>query len=134
LRRDGLKYRSQPLLTGPESRVAEVSNVAFPKLLDPIDDFPPATVITHIAPSPTDWGGGDGGLLVRGTSSDNGTITKVVVNGVNAKATRANFAVWEVTLSNVKVGTEIRAHAVDEAGNAEVTPHVVVYSDLLIRR
>jgi len=44
---------------------------------------------------------GKDALLVRGTSSDNGTIAKVVVNGANVKATRPNFAEWEVTLTGV---------------------------------
>lgn len=43
--RDGLKYGSLPPLTGSDARVAEVRNVAFPNLLDPIDDFPPGSVI-----------------------------------------------------------------------------------------
>ena len=45
---DGLKYRAEPPLTGHESQVAEVRRRArFPKLLDPVDDLPPATVITQ---------------------------------------------------------------------------------------
>ena len=35
-------------LTGDESRAAEVKDVDFPKLLDPVDDQPPATVVTRI--------------------------------------------------------------------------------------
>ena len=48
LKEDGLDYREVPLLTGDESRAAEVGGVAFPQLLDPVDDQPPATVITHV--------------------------------------------------------------------------------------
>jgi acetyltransferase-like isoleucine patch superfamily enzyme len=121
LRRDKLTYRALPFLTGDESRVAEVRDVAFPKLLDPVDDFPPATVITHLIPT------GKDGLIVRGTSADNGAIAKVIVNEQLAKATRPNFAEWEVTLAGVKDGAAIRAHAVDAAGNVEVTPHEVAY-------
>ena len=109
-----------PPLTGEDSRIAEVRDVPFPKLLDPVDDLPPNTVITHLIPS-------SDSLLVRGTSSDNGTIAKVIVNGVQAKATRPNFAEWEVSLSGVKSGAELRAHAEDAAGNVEKTPHVMVW-------
>ena len=121
LRLDRLKYGALPLVTGPESRCAEVTGVPFPKLLDPVDDFPPATVVTHIVPH------GKDGLLVRGTSTDNGTITKVIINGVAAKATRPNFAEWEAALADVKDGLTIRAHAVDDAGNVEFTPHVLAF-------
>ena len=38
----------------------------FPKLLDPVDDQPPATVITRRSPT------ADGKVLVRGVASDNG--------------------------------------------------------------
>src|SRR4051794_40182123 len=47
LKSDGLAYKEVPLLTGDEPRGAVVKGVAFPKLLDPVDDLPPATVITH---------------------------------------------------------------------------------------
>src|SRR5262249_1740574 len=53
---DGLKYQEEKPLTvkyyGPYSinhtAVAEVSNVEFPRLLDPVDDLPPTTVITRV--------------------------------------------------------------------------------------
>jgi hypothetical protein len=121
LRQDGLRYGAQPPLTGADARVAEVRDVAFPKLLDPLDDLPPATVITHVIPVGKDE------LLVRGTSSDNGTITKVVINGTKAKATRPNFAEWEVTLIGVKSELQLRAHAEDAAGNVEKTAHVLIW-------
>jgi hypothetical protein len=120
LRFDRLKYDALPALAGEEARVAEVKDVAFPKLLDPVDDLPPTTVITHVVPT-TD------GLIVRGTASDNGTIVKVVVNKAAAKATRPNFAEWEVTLANVKTETTLRAHAEDAAGNVEPSPHLINY-------
>jgi hypothetical protein len=121
LRMDGLKYRPLPPLTGDEARVAEVRDLAFPRLLDPVDDFPPATVITHLIPSGAD------ALIVRGTSSDNGIIGKVVVNGVSAKALRPNFTEWEAVLTGVQNEVTVRAHAQDAAGNIERTPHVVDY-------
>src|SRR5262249_10221940 len=48
---DGLKYREEAPLSGKQygmtTVVAEVGNVEFPKLLDPVDDLAPTTVITH---------------------------------------------------------------------------------------
>jgi hypothetical protein len=108
-------FRAEPKLTGDESRVKEVKDVEFPKLLDPIDDLPPQTVITHQVRTP------DGKLHVRGTAADNGTIVRVVVNGQTAKALEPNFAQWAVEVPQAK---EIRAYAEDAAGNIEVTPHV----------
>jgi hypothetical protein len=86
--------------------------------LDPVDDAPPATVITHVEnPSP-------GRLIVRGTTSDGGTVEKVWVNGTEAKAVAANFAQWEAVLEGVPAGTvKVTAHAKDKAGNEEVTKH-----------
>src|SRR5439155_2983483 len=98
LKQDGLTYRDEPLLTGDESRVAEVRDVAFPRLLDPIDDLPPATVITHVHREPGERGVSTPRLIVRGTTSDNGTVRRVVVNGKEARALVANFAEWEVVL------------------------------------
>jgi hypothetical protein len=115
---DGSKYRREEPLTGDESRVAEVKGVAFPKLLDPTDDLPPATVITHVGPLKA------GKVVVRGTTSDNGTVRRVVVNGRAARARRANFAEWEVTLEGVRAGElKLTARAEDEAGNVEKRPH-----------
>lgn len=86
----------------------------YPQPLDPVDDLPPATVITHFAT--------EGGLLkVRGTAADNGRVKGVKVNGVAAKALSANFAEWEVVLPD-RTST-ITAVAEDEAGNVERTPH-----------
>jgi len=111
------KYRSEPLLTGDESRVAEVHDIAFPKLLDPVDDLPPATVITHVRSA-------DGELVVRGTTSDNGKVKRVLVNGKEARALAANFAEWEITLDGVpSSGLKLSAHAEDAAGNIEKRPH-----------
>ncbi len=119
LKSDGLEYREEPLLTGDQSRVAEVKGVEFPKVLDPVDDLPPATVITHIRRLERNK------VLVRGTTSDNGTVKRVVVNGQEARASRANFAAWEVVLQDLS-GQEVRAHAEDSAGNVEKRPHMVL--------
>jgi hypothetical protein len=117
---DGVKYRSEAPLTGHESRVADASNIDFPKLLDPIDDLPPTTVITHVISK-------NGKLFVRGTTADNGAVTKVIVNGKEATATRPNFAQWEITLDSPRrFDGRILAHAQDAAGNVEKNAHVVI--------
>ncbi|HZT82665.1 MAG TPA: G8 domain-containing protein, partial [Gemmataceae bacterium] len=110
---DGSAYREEKGLTGDESRVAEVRDVPFPKLLDPVDDLPPATVITHVRR------GGDGKLIVRGTTSDNGPVKRVLVNGKEARALAGNFAEWEVVLDRA---AKVTAHAEDAAGNVEKRP------------
>jgi hypothetical protein len=66
-----------------------------------------------------------GKLLVRGTTSDNGTVTKVLVNGVEARSTRPNFAEWEIELPLPRGEGTIRAYAQDAAGNVEKLAHVV---------
>jgi hypothetical protein len=109
-------YRPEPLLTGDESRVAEVTDVAIPKVLDPVDDLPPVTVITDVR--------SDGGKLrVRGTASDNGTIRRVLVNGVEARALADNFAEWEIVVDSASAGEKLAAYAADAAGNVEKRPH-----------
>ncbi len=113
---DGLSYREEPPLTGDESRVAEVHDVAFPTPLDPVDDLPPTTVVTSVARAAGKW-------VVRGTTADNGTVKRVLVNGKEARAVRPNFAEWEAVL---EAGTrEVSAHGEDAAGNVEKRPHVV---------
>ena len=62
-------------------------------------------------------------IVVRGVTSDNGTVTKVLVNGREARATRPNFAEWEITFD--AAAAEIRAFAEDAAGNLEKRPHRV---------
>lgn len=113
---DSLTYRDEPLLTGDESRAAEVRDVVFPKLLDPVDDLPPATVITS-----TSRRGGK--LVVRGTTSDNGTVKRVLVNGKEAQALTPNFAEWEAVLEEMPPAGKVSAHAEDAAGNVEQRPH-----------
>jgi hypothetical protein len=116
---DPNKYRDEKPLTGDESRVAEVKDVEFPKLLDPVDDLPPTTVITHVQRQ------GER-VLVRGSTADNGTVKRVVVNGKEAKATAANFAEWEITLEGLSTAeAKVEAFAEDVAGNVEKRPHVV---------
>ena len=112
---DPKAFRDEPTLTGNASRVAEVKDVAFPALPEVVDDLPPATVITSVSKK-------DGKLVVRGSTTDNGTVKRVVVNGKEAKATAANFSEWEITLD---AATELKAFAEDAAGNVEKTPMVV---------
>jgi hypothetical protein len=115
LHEDGNSYVEEVGLTGDESRVAHVTNVTFPKLLDPVDDLPPATAITFVKKQ-------DGKLLVRGTTSDNGMVKRVLVNGVQAKAIRENFAEWEAIVPMAKT---VIAHAEDAAANVERLRHEV---------
>jgi G8 domain len=114
------RYREEPLLTGDESRVTEVHGVPFPQLLDPVDDLPPATVITRVTAEA-------GRVVVRGTTSDNGAVKRVLVNGREARALTDNFAEWEAILKDVPAGElKLTAHAEDAAGNVEQAPHVLV--------
>jgi hypothetical protein len=116
--KDG-EYRSIEAFTGDKARAAEVPAVEFPALLDPVDDVPPVTVITHIERKAAR-------VLVRGTTSDNGVVTRVLVNGGRAKALADNFAKWEAVLTDVTPGElQITAHAEDAAGNIEKRPHVI---------
>jgi hypothetical protein len=112
---DGNQYGEEVGLTGDESRVAHVTGIEFPKVLDPVDDLPPATVINRVFAR-------DGMLVVRGTTGDNGTVKHVLVNGVEARPTRDNFAEWEAV---VPPASTVRAHAEDAAGNVEKLPHEV---------
>jgi G8 domain len=113
---DGMEYHEEPPLTGDESRVAHVKDVPFPKPLDPVDDLPPATVITSIHSH-------KGKLVVRGTTSDNGVVKRVLVNGHSGRALATNFMEWEAEVDETH--ERISARAEDEAGNTEKRPHVV---------
>lgn len=114
---NGSIYKSEPPLTGDESRVTEVREVAFPQLLHPIDDQPPATVITSVQRVGGTW-------HISGVSEDNGDIKQVQVNGQTATAIRGQFAEWEITLKSVPDG-KLLAVATDAAGNVERLPHQV---------
>jgi len=88
--------------------------------LNPIDTLPPITVITHVRRDGT-------ALVVRGTTSDNGTLKRVTVNGTEAKVSATGE--WEVTLANVKAGpVKLTALSEDAVGNVEKTPHEVTVS------
>jgi hypothetical protein len=97
--------------------------VPFPTLLEPVDDEPPATVITY-PPRGASVKREGGALVVRGTTTDNVKTSRVLVNGVPAKDVDYNFHQWEVTLPGVGPGeVELEAHAEDEAGNVETRAH-----------
>ncbi len=116
---DPKAFRAEPPLTGDESRVKEMKDVPFPEPLSPVDDLPPTTVITRVIRS-------GGKVIVRGCTADNGTVTKVTVNGQPAKSTAANFAEWEAVLEGVPTGEyKIEAGSADAAGNVEKTPMTV---------
>jgi hypothetical protein len=113
---DGHEYRAFPPLTGDESLVAEVSGVDFPELLDPVDDLPPSTVITHVEPRGADR------LLVRGIVSDNGQVARVLIVGQEAQLDAATGD-WQIELSRDAASDGLSAHSIDEAGNEETLPH-----------
>ena len=103
--------------TGGEVRAAVADSVAFPELLAPVDDLPPATLITSIRTEGTR-------RIVRGISHDNGEIATVSVNGHAATiGTRhAGVADWTITIE-APADHRYKAKATDRAGNVELTPH-----------
>jgi hypothetical protein len=119
----GAAYRTIAPVTGEDAVAAEVAGVEFPKLLDPVDDLPPATVVLSVRP--------DGGaLVVEGVSHDNGAVAAVVVNGKESRfdsgAGAAGGAVvdWKIRIALPPDG-KVAAHAVDASGNVERSAHVV---------
>ena len=116
---DGNKYEKKPPLTGNESVAAEVKNVKWPKLLDPVDDLPPATIVTSIRR--------DGGkIVVVGVSHDDGEIDAISVNGRTAQKLSSDSGVVEWRIAFDSVGTKtIKAFATDKAGNVEKLAHQI---------
>ncbi len=110
---DGNDYQSIPALTAKESRVAQVTKIAWPEVLDPIDDLPPATTITSVKEH-------NGKMEIEGISHDNGKITKITINGQPADVTASASGVvdWKITL-DTPANRELVAAATDEAGNTE---------------
>lgn len=98
------------------------SNSEFPAPLTPVDDLPPTTVVTHVSVTES------GGLQIQGTTSDNGTVTAVQVNGRPAAAVSSNFAQWRIELDRPDSGL-LTAFASDAAGNVEQTPHLLKTAD-----
>ncbi len=111
----------------PVTRVESVQvkdadkSISFPQLLAPVDDLPPATLITNIQQ--------DGKrLTLHGVSHDNDEIITVFVNGHPATITtqHAGVADWSITLDPSADGHYL-AKATDLAGNAELKGHQVVH-------
>jgi G8 domain len=114
---DGGAYRAEPPLTGDLSRVAEVRDLEYPTLLEPTSDLPPATVITRLSRA------ADGSLHVRGTSSSNGAIKAVRVNGQSATPVASDLSDWEVTMVGGIPSGRLVAGAEAASGLKEATPH-----------
>ncbi len=122
---DGSGFRAEPPLTGDESRLAEVANIEFPRLLDPTDDLPPATLITDVRSQGEN-------LIVSGATHDNGDVAGILVNGLPAKAsmspmpsqeqTVTGIVHWQIILPRPANGTLV-AVASDAAGNVEPRGH-----------
>ena len=111
----GVKYEAVKDFTGKHVGAAEAAGVEFPTLLEPVDDLPPATVITSIRMV-------GGKMIVRGLSQDNGTVESVQVNGRAAEMTVVTEGIveWRATIDQAM---KVRAHGVDEAGNVERMGH-----------
>jgi hypothetical protein len=89
----------------------------YPAPLDPVDDRPPVTVILSITRD------GDGPLLVRGASVDDGQVKRVRVNDREARSLAPNFLEWEARLERPSNDLmTITARAEDAAGNVERLP------------
>ena len=69
---------------------------------------------------------------MRGTTTDDGVVRSVSVNGVEAKVVSANVAEWEATVDPPKDG-RLSARAVDRAGNEEPRPHRVTFDGTGVR-
>jgi hypothetical protein len=112
-----IDFRKLPPLTGDESLVAEVADVEWPELLDPVDDLPPATVITAVTPAGSQ-------LKVSGVSHDNGEIETVFVNHTKARVVSSGAGVvdWEALIDRPSDDT-IAAWAIDSTGNVESNAH-----------
>jgi hypothetical protein len=112
-----------PHIKLPNLPEVEATSGNFPAPLQPVDDLPPATVITSVSKN------SDGRWIVRGTTCDNGAVQAVLVNGQEGHELRPNFAEWEVVLSGgaSAAGKPVAliAFAKDAAGNIEKRPHEV---------
>ena len=91
----------------------ESGKPTFP-LIEPVDDLPPATVITRVTRE-------GAATVVHGVTIDNGEVVKVIVNGKEAHADAPRFSEWSITLDGNT--SEIKAQAEDRDGNKEPVPH-----------
>ena len=121
------RFREHAPYTGDESLVAEVGDVEFPALLDPVDDHPPATSINWPLRGIAAQLEEDGSLIVRGTTTDDYETARVLVNGVEATDIDYNFHRWEARVPGGKPGgiLKLTAIAEDASVNRERTPHVL---------
>ena len=117
---NAVAYRSVDGFTGKDVRATEVQAADFPSLLEPVDDLPPATLITSVQRL-------KGKLLVKGVSQDNRDIISITVNGRPAKlkSAHAGVADWEIVLDAPR-DRKLSAHTSDKAGNTERTGHQMV--------
>lgn len=101
--------------TGRDVVAGEVQNIAFPTLLEPVDDLPPATAITSVRREQGRW-------VVRGISHDNGEVAAVKVNGKEAQIVSQTVGVaeWQI---QVEGNASVTAAATDRAGNTEKLAH-----------
>lgn len=96
--------------------------------LEPVDDLPPVTVVTHLEHL-------EGRVRVRGVTSDNYDVERVLINGQPARAIADNFAQWEIELPLDRLDAgEISAHAIDREGNVEQMPHTIAPVRRLLTR
>jgi hypothetical protein len=112
-------YQPVAGFTGKDVRAANVTDVPFPVLLNPVDDLPPATMITAIRRFGNK-------LLVKGITQDNGDVAVVTVNGRRAALPEAHAGVvdWELTIESPN-DSKVVAHATDKAGNVERLRHEI---------
>lgn len=117
LMQDGREYREQNPLAGDQSRVAEVKGAEWPTLLTPVDNLPPATIITSVKSHANS-------ITVTGVTHDNGDIQSITTNGHKAAILHSAFGVtdWTLTASATDLQT-IVATATDTAGHVELTLH-----------
>lgn len=113
-------YSSVPRLTGPDVQARDVGSVAFPQLVTPVDDLPPASFITRVQQVGSQ-------VVVSGMTEDNGEVSEVTVNGRSTQVlwAGAGLVEWTATLPPPGDRTLV-ARAVDQAGNVERTNHRVV--------
>jgi hypothetical protein len=94
------------------------------KFLSTTDDRPPVTVITHVERSQ------QGGLVVHGSTADNGQVARVVVCGQEARPVAGHYSTWSATLPKAPKDDEhVTAFAIDAAGNREPVPHQLPLRD-----
>lgn len=116
---DDSTYRSVDGFTGKDVRASEVEGPQFPTLLEPVDDLPPATMITSVQKVKNM-------LVVRGVTQDNGDLGSVTVNGRAATISSSHAGVtdWEASV-DPRESIQLVAKAVDSAGNAEKDGHIL---------